>query len=434
MFKIPLQEKQYVLSISFANYLKGVSGMAKVLMEHQLMYNNQGIGYVNLFVVKKYLFREKVTAFCFYGLVINGEYKGIYQIEQIINILSAWNRENKILLDIHFHHFLYIKMKQMDKLIKHIPEVPLKVYLHDYYTVCWNYTLRKNGGLYCGPTGIHSEKCVDCMFYERSKKRMEQITDFLYKYKERITIISPSEATKTIWLETYPEFVNQIDVVWHQYEKGEYLGNLEPLEPKQNLKVAFLGMPAEHKGWDVWEKIVAKFHTKGYDFFVFNSSDDTYENMKKVKVQYSNEDLDAMTNALRKEKIHIVLLWAKWPETYSYTLYESMAANLYVITNKISGNITEQVSSQSIGLVLEKQEELFSIFNDIVGLREKINMFRREGKRGPLNLEKNDKIVKLTRRITRANSVIKRCWYTKLYNYPLVYVLRVLYTHNKIPG
>ena len=72
MSKKSFTQKDYVLSISFANYLKGISGMAKVLMEHQKMFNNKNVGYVNLFVVKKYLFQEKITAFCYYGLVING--------------------------------------------------------------------------------------------------------------------------------------------------------------------------------------------------------------------------------------------------------------------------------------------------------------------------------------------------------------------------
>ena len=141
MKKIDFENNKYVLSISFANYLKGISGMAKVLMEHQIMYNEQNISYVNLFIVKKYLFKEKVTAFCYYGLVIDGNYKGIYSIEQIIKLLYQWNNNGKILLDIHLHHLLYIKIKHLYKLFEYIPDVPIKVFLHDYYTICWNYTL-----------------------------------------------------------------------------------------------------------------------------------------------------------------------------------------------------------------------------------------------------------------------------------------------------
>ena len=58
-----------------------------------------------------------------------------------------------------------------------------------------------------------------------------------------------------------------------------------------------------------------------------------------------------MTKALRDNDIQVALLWAKWPETYSYTFYESLSANLYIITNRVSGNITNQVEERRCGMI-----------------------------------------------------------------------------------
>lgn len=40
-------------------------------------------------------------------------------------------------------------------------------------------------------------------------------------------------------------------------------------------------------------------YKEDYRFVVFNSSDDEYQNMEKVKIQYSPGNLSAMTKALR---------------------------------------------------------------------------------------------------------------------------------------
>lgn len=433
MSKKSFTQKDYVLSISFANYLKGISGMAKVLMEHQKMYNNKSVGYVNLFVVKKYLFQEKMTAFCYYGLVINGEYKGIYSIEQIINFIKSWDDQGKNLIDIHLHHLLYVKLKQIDKLLCHIDAVPIKLYLHDYYTVCWNYTLLKNGESYCGPQMMCPSKCNDCRFYYRSKPREDQIQELLAKYKKRILVVSPSEATKNIWLESYPEFREQTIVIKHQKEIGKYRENLKPLSSCKKISIAFLGMPAEHKGWKQWEMMVENYK-EDYRFVVFNSSDEEYQNMEKVKIQYSPGNLSAMTKALRDNDIQVALLWAKWPETYSYTFYESLSANLYIITNRVSGNITNQVEERRCGIILEDVNELYQLFGDKEELRERINDFRIKYDGGPYYLKENDEIVEYSLKKMTRNTMVSGCINLKLYDFVATKLLNILYHLGKIPG
>lgn len=433
MSKKSFTQKDYVLSISFANYLKGISGMAKVLMEHQKMYNNKSVGYVNLFVVKKYLFQEKMTAFCYYGLVINGEYKGIYSIEQIINFIKSWDDQGKNLIDIHLHHLLYVKLKQIDKLLCHIDAVPIKLYLHDYYTVCWNYTLLKNGESYCGPQKMCPSKCNDCRFYYRSKPREDQIQELLAKYKKRILVVSPSEATKNIWLESYPEFREQTIVIKHQKEIGKYRENLKPLSSCKKISIAFLGMPAEHKGWKQWEMMVENYK-EDYRFVVFNSSDEEYQNMEKVKIQYSPGNLSAMTKALRDNDIQVALLWAKWPETYSYTFYESLSANLYIITNRVSGNITNQVEERRCGIILEDVNELYQLFGDKEELRERINDFRIKYDGGPYYLKENDEIVEYSLKKMTRNTMVSGCINLKLYDFVATKLLNILYHLGKIPG
>ena len=145
--------------------------------------------------------------------------------------------------------------------------------MHDYYTICWNYTLLDSNKEYCGPSGISESKCSDCAFYKRSRNRTQEIRNFLFSYINRITVIAPSEIVRQIWLITYPQFKSRTIVILHQKEIGKYTGNLSQIPPNQKIKIGFLGMPAEHKGWDVWKDIVRKYKdTDQYEFIVFNSS------------------------------------------------------------------------------------------------------------------------------------------------------------------
>ena len=66
---------------------------------------------------------------------------------------------------------------------------------------------------------------------------------------------------------------------------------------------------------------------------------------------------EAMIKALRKNKIHIVVLFSCCPETYSYTYHEATAAGCYIVTNDESGNIAYMVDKNGNGIVLKNSTE-----------------------------------------------------------------------------
>lgn len=63
MAKIRLVNNSYIVSISFANYLKQKSGIPKVMMAHQQMYNKQNISYIALFTAKKNICNDRIMIF-----------------------------------------------------------------------------------------------------------------------------------------------------------------------------------------------------------------------------------------------------------------------------------------------------------------------------------------------------------------------------------
>lgn len=427
--KCSIKNKDFVVAVSFANYLTDKSGVPKVMMAQQKKYNQAGISYISLFSVKKMIANDSIMLFCKYGLLIDGKFCGIYQMSQIINFLAAECTMGKCLLDMHIHHLLYNDLRRISELLSSVPTVPIKVYLHDYYNACCNYTLMKNGSSFCGGKGLGEAVCKGCSAYKKSQKIQPQIHRLFRAHQERITFISPSQTTKNIFENFHPEYKGLVKVIPHQKCVGSFSGNLDTVVDGEKLKVAFLAMPRKHKGWDTWTKIVQKASSDQYEFIVFNSSDEQHENMTKVKVAFSENQLNAMVDALRANQVHIALLWSLCPETYSYTCFEAYAANAFLITGKDSGNIADVVSSQKLGWVLDNEKELEEVFLSERKLRDAVNMFRSHTSGGPLYLEDNDQIVQLSmENQNRSHAMQKK---RKVVNYPLLALLNWLYRINE---
>lgn len=386
--------QQFVLSIGFPQYTKDKTGMSKVILTHQKMYNDNHVSFVHLFAVKKMILHDKFTLFSYFGMLIDGKFDGVYTPEQVIQKCQNWYDEGHELLDIHLHHFLYMVPSKVDTILKVFSETPINVYLHDYYLACTEYTLLKNKESYCGGQGLSPQNCKGCQAYEKSIEVEGRIHQILRNYSERICFISPSETTKKIFERFHPEYKGHVLVVPHQrYTLGRQ-ENKEPMSNQDIVKVAFTAMPRRHKGWETWKKLAERFNGKGYEFIIFNSSSDTHENMRKREIHFSQDNLNAMTDALLDEKIHLSVLWAICPETYSYTCFESYSANAFIVTNSVSGNIADVVRQESNGVILDNEEELFALFENRQNLIEMINAYRCSAIGGPVQLFDNDDIVR----------------------------------------
>ena len=420
-------KNDFIVSLGFADYLRARSGMPKVIMEHQQMYNAAGISYVYLFSVKKNIFRDRFMLFCKFGLIIDGRFCGIYQMSQILRFLETCMESGKKPLDLHVHHLLYVNLRRAEELFAYLKWVPKKVFLHDFYNACTSYNLMYNGTHYCGGRGLSPEFCHGCASFEKSLCTQKKLHDLYGKYLEEMTFVAPSRSTREIFLRYHPEYASRTVVVPHQKMDGEYAGNLEQIPSEERLRIAFLGMPAPHKGWNLWSELVRRAPEEEYAFFVFNSSGDKYEGMTTVPVSYGAESLDAMTEALRKHKIHMVLLWATWPETYSYTCFEAFAANAYLLTGTDSGNIVNVIDTYHNGTVLEDQNRLLELFDNPRQVRTIVNAFRSSAVCGPERLIPNTQIVEMTLSTGNAPVCQKGRRRRKPVNYPLLWLLRWIY-------
>lgn len=403
--------KKFILSVSYNNYnISG--GTNKVILAHKKVFEDVNISHVHVFPIIINIPNTKHKIFRYWGITIDGlTINEVFSYKDILLILhNIINRSN--LLEIHIHHLMSINIKQLHYILKTF-NVPIKFYLHDYFTMCLQYNLLKNDMKYCGLGALSKEKCSDCKHYKSSLKYIPIVKDFFEYYRDKVTFISPSEVTRKIWISAYPEFENQVKVIYHQELIGHYYENLNEISDLHTIKVAFVGAQSSHKGWEKWKEAVNKAYMNkcNSSFYYFGQAASNIHYVKNIQVVFSNDNLNAMVVALRKEAIDVVVLWSICPETYSYTYYESTAANTFIITNEDSGNIAFMVYKNKNGIVLRDEKELEELLCDKNKLHSIVNKFKSDKNYGPSELLDSREIISLLSTMGEIN--INPCEYQK---------------------
>lgn len=369
---------KYILSIGMNDYRNRLGGTNKVILEQQKLLKEHGYGYIYICPVKER--RDRL-----WEIILNNHFYGIRSTEQLLSFLYQFTDKGNHISEIHIHHLLGVSIDEMDRLLSGV-EAKIKYYIHDYYTICPSIKLLKNDVSFCGSEKITERKCEGCKYFSESREKNARLRVFLRKYENRITFVIPSDAAKEVWLRAYEQYEDRTAVIYHQELQGHYMGNREPVGEK--IKVGYLGEISYSKGWDVWIRLIGTVSEKPYYFFHFGKDKKAVKKVKNISVSFQKKN-NAMINALRKKRMDCVLLWSLLEETYSYTYFESLASNTFVITNKQSGNIARQVEIRKNGIVLSNEQELINLFQNFDVLKKYINDYKVNGKPGPDKLSVN---------------------------------------------
>lgn len=373
---------EYILSIGINDYRNRSGGTNKVILAHQALFRNNKYGYIYICPVK-----EKNPKL--WEVIINNRFSCVRNMDHLINFLYNLQLKGNNINEIHIHHLMTAPLDAIDKLLSYVAG-DIKYYIHDYYSICPSIKLMKNDMEFCGSEMMTKIKCRDCKYYQHGMEKNKQLRKLFMKYERRITFIAPSDVAKQLWLKAYRQYSDRTIVIWHQKLQGTYTGNRELIE--NQIKVGYLGETSYPKGWATWNKIVKMMPKKNYQFFYFGKSKLRTKEICKIFVDF-RKDLDAMLDALREKQIDCVLLWSLCEETYSYTYYESLASNIFVITNKQSGNIARQIEIRKNGIVLHDEKELIELFQDFNLLKRYVNDYKQSKYLGPEKLIENPEIL-----------------------------------------
>jgi len=354
-----LKKKLLVLALSQDDYLSVVGGVQLKLADQQRELNEQGMAFMHL---SPYLVRSTLDFSDQSGVMrvnLDDQFVGFVDDETLLVVLSGLAQDGS-LQAVHIHHLMGWKPGYVAQLLSVAGDVPLNYWLHDFFSICPNYPLLRNDKEYCHAPDPMSNACQLCIYGSIRPMHYRAFTDLFQRFP--IQVMAPSEFALDLWREKFPVNTNKGQVVPNaSLEWGERLTGSAKDEP---LRVAFVGFPVLHKGWQTWLNLTNQFgKDPRYKFFHFSADWQPSPNFEKVSVEVTKQNRSAMTDALRENRIDIAFLWSICPETFSFTLFESLAAGCYIITNPASGNIQAYIKDHpESGMIIGNEDTLLELF------------------------------------------------------------------------
>lgn len=358
-----LNPKGVLICLGHDNYLKISGGIQLCLQQEQKNANKQNIIYLNAhpFNSLPTLASIENDPDPLLRIILNGREIGTFKTSTITEAIAEVSPRFENNIHVVIHSLLGHSIHQVVNLVKKTSHDKCSLWLHDFFTLCPSFTLQRNSISFCGAPNLDSNACAICVYGEERKLHTQQI-EMLFNNVE-VTIISPSEITREFWLSksTYP--VKEIFVIPHVLL--EWQERIPPLNIAKNtpISIAFVGAPVDHKGWPVFANLVSGLnHDSRFRFLYFGNYKPPLSGVKHVNVHVTSQDELAMVRAIMEAEIDYVIHWASWPETFSFTTYEAMAAGAYVLTNSISGNVAAVVNKTNRGFVFECEQQLMAYF------------------------------------------------------------------------
>lgn len=344
------REGGVVLTVSRSNFATLLNGTAKLIREQMEVFNGRGKTHLHLYWG---VYHIKKFHGIFVTAVKNGSRIGIYPLADIFEALS--HVELCII-----HNLTGMDLETAAQMVDRVPgRANVFYYVHDFSCICGSIKLMHNDETFCQAYAHNWEPCRSCKFAE-SRKTVHAFHERFFR-NERIQLIAPSENAKSIICKAFAIDPSRIRVIPHQ----RYVLSAPFVKRRRDgrIKIAYVGYKHRHKGWDVFKRVCKTFGSQ-YDFYCFGESDDRVEGIRYVPVSFIADGERAMTEKLVEYGIDFAFLWSTWPETYSYTYFESFAAGCFVITNRLSGNIADQVIANQNGIVLQDEEELMQLLKE----------------------------------------------------------------------
>jgi hypothetical protein len=129
------------------------------------------------------------------------------------------------------------------------------------------------------------------------------------------------------------------------------------------LRIAYAGMPAPHKGWEIFRDLASKHAgDPRYHFMHLGGRAPVGSPIEFHKVTVTDARPRAMQEAIEKHEADVVLIWPLCRETFSFIAYEAVAAGAAIIAGPDSGNVAAFVEAGGHGLALASEDALAQAF------------------------------------------------------------------------
>ena len=232
-------------------------------------------------------------------------------------------------------------------------------WLHDFASLCAGFHLLRNDVEDCSAPPPESQACGICVYGPRRARHVGEHARLFERLA--LTVVSPAQTTLDLWKARASVPLTGEVVLPHArlVERGPAALSSADLP----LRIAFAGMPAAHKGWEVFRDLAARHaDDPRYHFLHLGGRTPAGLGIEFHKVTVTDAKPRAMQEAIARSDADAVVIWPLCRETFSFTAYEAVAAGAAVITGPDSGNVAAFVADGGHGLVLSGEDALAAAF------------------------------------------------------------------------
>jgi FkbM family methyltransferase len=369
-----LHFQSYVLAISHSDYRIAAGGTQKLLQQEEALLAAKSISYLEIHPAPEPPEGSREPGVFRMGLYVDSQYVGAFVVSQLRQVLEELARAGAQLRTVHLHHLMGFDLTVVDELLGGL-QAPRTFFIHDFLSICKQWNLLKNDKEFCGGPPLDSPACRECAYGPQRAAHFQAFQRFLATWNPDFVV--PSKVAFDIWAGSFPQFAAKVKIVPHLVPKAGAVV-LPSRPPGGKLRLAYVGYQHPNKGWEEWKRLAGQVGREHYELFILGNCGEVPPEVQYVPVSFLEQGPDAMELALRRHAIDLAFLWSLVPETYSFTLFESMAAGCFVLTNPRSGNIAAQVGQSGRGLVAQSLEELLAFLRDVPQVTGRLQQFRQQ--------------------------------------------------------
>lgn len=359
-----LTSKRLHVTVSQDNYSTAFGGIQLCLRLESAAVRASGYDHLHLYPATQGTVVEIERHRPPIGVVLNDADLGVFAVQDLIDLFAGRagdiERPNEV-VSFAVHSLIGHVAADVIELLRALGAQAGFYWVHDYSSLCANYTLMRNEVSFCGAPHPESAACGVCQFRPRRRAQMAEHARLLEAFE--MTVLTPSDSALSLWRRTFPD--RSLRTVAHPHATL-----VSPRAPGQGsgpsggpLRVAFLGMATHHKGWPVFTALADAFRNDPrYAFHHLARRPGAGAVVHFTEVAPTRENPEPMQQAIETLAIDVAVLWSLWPETFCFTAMEAIAGGAAVVANPAAGNLTAIARRDAAGLVVDGEAALYALF------------------------------------------------------------------------
>jgi len=346
------------VSISHDNFTANLGGVQLCLTREAKALRAAGSAHIHLYPAAPGLVIDFERERPLIGVLVNGKSAGVHAAETLAEVLGPFADGKAFTFAVH--SFIGHNIVGVTTVLSAMGAREGYYWVHDFSSVCAHYALLRNDVAFCGAPPPDSPACEVCLYARRRRIHLAEHGRFFQTFA--MTVLAPSEAALELWLRSFPVKPAAAKVHPHAVLRKRRAPAVAEHAPGP-LRVAFLGMPAEHKGWPVYAKLVERFaDDPRYEFHHLGKIRDKAVEARFTAIEPTPDVAEPMAAAVEALDIDVAIIWSLCPETFCFTAYEAVAGGAAVVTNPDAGNVPRFTAETGVGKVAKDDHALGELF------------------------------------------------------------------------